>query len=111
VAGTQATIGQILDRIRRDQPGARIALVQMEAPTNLGAAYTTAFHGMFSALARAHGAALIPFLLDGVAGQPSLNQADGIHPNYVGERVVTETVWKGLEPVLRGAVRRAGGPH
>jgi acyl-CoA thioesterase-1 len=102
VAGTQATIAQILDRIRRDQPGARIALVQMEAPTNLGAGYTTAFRGMFPALAREHGATLIPFLLDGVAGHPTLNQADGIHPNYAGERMVTETVWKGLEPVLRG---------
>jgi acyl-CoA thioesterase-1 len=101
VEGTRATIGQVLDRIRRDQPGARLALVQMEAPTNLGASYTTAFHAMFPALAREHGATLIPFLLEKVAGQPSLNQADGIHPNYVGERLVTETVWKGLEPVLR----------
>jgi acyl-CoA thioesterase-1 len=102
VAATRATIGQILDRIRRDQPAARVALVQMEAPTNLGAAYTTAFHGMFPALAREHGATLIPFLLEGVAGYPALNQADGIHPNYAGERLVTETVWKGLAPVLGG---------
>jgi acyl-CoA thioesterase-1 len=102
VAGTKATIGQILDRIRRDRPDARIVLMQMEAPTNLGAAYTSAFRAMYPALAREHGATLIPFLLDGVAGHPSLNQADGIHPNYVGERQVTETVWKGLEPVLRG---------
>jgi acyl-CoA thioesterase-1 len=101
VAATKATIAQVLERIRRDRPEARLALVQMEAPTNLGAAYTTAFHAMFPALAREHGATLIPFLLDQVAGDPSLNQADGIHPNYVGERLVTETVWRGLEPVLR----------
>jgi acyl-CoA thioesterase-1 len=60
-------------------------------------------------LAREHGAVLLPFLLDGVAGNPSLNQADGIHPNYVGERLVTETVWRGLEPVLRGAAGGATG--
>lgn len=101
VAGTKAAIGQILDRIHRDRPDARIALVQMEAPTNLGVAYTTAFRAMFPAVAREHGVTLLPFLLDGVAGHPALNQADGVHPNYVGERMVTETVWRGLEPVLR----------
>jgi acyl-CoA thioesterase-1 len=101
VAGTQATIGQILERIRRDRPGARIVLAQMEAPTNLGATYTSAFRAMFPALAREHGATLLPFLLDGVAGRPTLNQQDGIHPNYAGERMVTENVWRGLEPVLR----------
>ena len=101
VASTKATIGQILSRIRRDQPGARVVLAQMEAPTNLGAEYTAAFRGMFPALAREHGAVLLPFLLDGVAGRPRLNQPDGIHPNYAGERMVTENVWRGLEPVLR----------
>jgi acyl-CoA thioesterase-1 len=108
VEGTKATIGQVLDRIRRDRPEARLALVQMEAPTNLGASYTTAFHAMFPVLAREHGATLIPFLLEKVAGLPSLNQADGIHPNYAGERLVTETVWRGLEPLLRAPVI---GPH
>ena len=101
VTGTQATIGQILDRIHREQPNARVLLVQMEAPTNLGASYTSAFRAMFPALARSHGVTLLPFLLDGVAGRPQLNQADGIHPNYAGERIVTENVWRGLEPVLR----------
>jgi acyl-CoA thioesterase I len=101
VAGTRATIGQILERIRRDQPGSRVVLAQMEAPTNLGPAYTEAFRAMFPALASEHGVTLLPFLLDSVAGRRALNQADGIHPNYVGERIVTENVWRGLEPVLR----------
>lgn len=101
VTGTQATIGQILDRIHKEQPNARVLLVQMEAPTNLGASYTSAFRAMFPALARSHGVTLLPFLLDGVAGRPALNQADGIHPNYVGERIVTENVWRGLAPLLR----------
>jgi acyl-CoA thioesterase-1 len=105
VAGTRATIGQVLDRIRRDRPEARVALVQMEAPTNLGKEYTSAFHAMFPALAREHGVMLLPFLLEGVAGFPRLNQADGIHPNYVGERIVTENVWRGLEPVLRAGAQ------
>jgi acyl-CoA thioesterase-1 len=108
VAGTRATIGQVLDRIRRDRPEARVALVQMEAPTNLGKEYTNEFHAMFPALAREHGVMLLPFLLDGVAGCPRLNQADGIHPNNEGERIVTEHVWQGLEPVLRSA---SGAPQ
>jgi acyl-CoA thioesterase-1 len=102
VPDTRATIGRILDRVKTERPNARVVLVQMEAPTNLGVQYTTAFHAMFPALAREHGVTLLPFLLDRVAGKAELNQPDGVHPNYVGERIVTENVWKGLEPVLRG---------
>jgi acyl-CoA thioesterase I len=100
VAGTKATIGRILDRIAQEQPTARVLLVQMEAPTNLGARYTTAFHDMYPALAKERGVTLLPFLLNGVAGIPALNQADGVHPNDGGERIVTENLWRGLEPVL-----------
>lgn len=102
VDATRATIGQVLDRIRRDRPSARVALVQMEAPPNFGREYTAAFHAMFPALAKEKGVTLLPFLLEGVAGYPRLNQADGIHPNDAGERIVTENVWRGLEPVLKG---------
>jgi acyl-CoA thioesterase-1 len=101
VAGTKSTIGEILARIRGAQPAARIVLIQMEAPPNLGPAYTSAFRAMFPALAKEHGATLVPFLLEGVAGDTALNQADGIHPNHEGERIVTENVWRVLEPVLR----------
>ena len=75
----------------------------MEAPPNLGPEYTNAFHALFGEVAKETGATLIPFLLQGVAGDRNLNQADGIHPNYVGERVVTETVWRVLEPLLRAS--------
>jgi acyl-CoA thioesterase-1 len=100
VDATKSTIGQILTRIAKERPEARVVLVQMEAPTNLGAEYTRAFHAMFPALAREHGATLMPFLLDGVAGQAKLNQGDGVHPNLAGEKIVTQTVWKALEPLL-----------
>ncbi len=102
VSGTRQAIDEILTRIAKEQPQARIVLAQMEAPTNLGADYTTAFRAMFPALAKAHGATLMPFLLDGVAGKASLNQGDGIHPNLEGERAVTANVWRTLEPVLKG---------
>jgi acyl-CoA thioesterase-1 len=97
VSATKATIGSILDGIRREQPSAKVLLVQMEAPTNLGERYTKAFHDMYPALAREHGVTLLPFLLEGVAGIPSLNQADGIHPNNRGEAKVAENVWRGLK--------------
>jgi acyl-CoA thioesterase-1 len=101
VAATKATIGKILDRITREQPNAKVMLVQMETAPNLGASYTSAFHAMYPALAREHGVALLPFLLDGVAGFPGLNQADGIHPNNRGEAMVAENVWRGLEREMK----------
>jgi len=101
VESTKATIGKILDRIAQEQPQAKVLLVQMEAPTNLGARYTRAFHDMYPALAREHGVTLLPFLLDRVAGVPSLNQADGIHPNDVGEHIVAENVWRGVQQAVR----------
>jgi acyl-CoA thioesterase I len=55
---------------------------------------------MFGSVAKEHGAVLLPFLLDSVAGYPRLNQADGIHPNPIGERKVADNVWRGLEPLL-----------
>lgn len=102
VASTKATIGSILDRIAKEQPSAQVLLVQMEAPTNMGARYTKAFHEMYPALAREHGVTLLPFLLDSVAGIPSLNQADGVHPNNRGEAIVARTVWRAMDNVLRG---------
>jgi acyl-CoA thioesterase-1 len=73
----------------------------MEAPPNLGADYTSAFHAMYGELAREYGATLAPFLLDGVAGIPDLNQGDGVHPNAAGERIVARNVWRALEPVVK----------
>jgi acyl-CoA thioesterase-1 len=72
----------------------------MEAPPNLGPLYTSAFRSIFSAVAEQEGAALIPFLLEGVAGVPALNQSDLIHPTAEGHVVVAENVWEVLGPVL-----------
>ncbi|HUX34181.1 MAG TPA: arylesterase [Gemmatimonadaceae bacterium] len=101
VAETRANIQAIIDTVRRVQPAARIVLVQMEAPPNLGARYTRAFHDTYPLLARKNGLMLLPFLLDGVAGHPGLNQGDGMHPNDVGEKIVAQNVWKGLVPLLK----------
>ena len=101
VAATRATIGEVLARIRTVRPDATLLLAQMEAPPNLGQEYTAAFRSMFPELAREHGATLLPFLLEGVAGNSRLNQNDGIHPNDAGERIVADNVWKALQPLLR----------
>ena len=85
---------------RGQQKGARVVLAGMEAPPNYGPAYTAAFRQAYRDLAREYTVPLVPFLLDGVAGVPALNNADGIHPNPEGARIVERTVWRALEPVL-----------
>ena len=102
VATARENIDTVLSRIRATRPEAAIVLVQMEAPPNMGAAFTEEFRRMYGELAARHGATLMPFLLEGVAGEADLNQADGIHPNEEGAERVAETVWRALEPVLRG---------
>jgi acyl-CoA thioesterase-1 len=97
----RARIQAIFDRARRANPPPRLVLAGMEAPPNLGDQYTRRFRAVFPEVARANGAALIPFLLAGVAGVDSLNQADGIHPTAAGAKIVAENVWKVLEPVTR----------
>lgn len=97
----RSNIQRIIERIRTTQPRARVVLVQMEAPPNLGAQYTMQFREVFPDLAKRNAVTLLPFLLRDVAGDPDLNQADGLHPNYVGEQIVTQNVWKGLRPLLQ----------
>jgi acyl-CoA thioesterase-1 len=98
----RSNLQQIITRIRESQPGATIALVQMEALPNMGKPYTERFHATFPELVRQNrGVVLIPFLLDGVAGERELNQGDGVHPNERGERIVAENVWRALKPLLR----------
>jgi acyl-CoA thioesterase-1 len=80
--------------------GARVLLVGMRLPPNYGREYTRAFAAAFPAVARATGVPLLPFLLEGVAGEPALNQPDGIHPNAAGHRIIAETVWGALRPLL-----------
>jgi acyl-CoA thioesterase-1 len=106
VDSLRANIEAAIGRVKQARPAARICLVQMEAPPNMGPSYTRAFHDVYPEAARAAHVTLLPFLLAGVAGQPALNQADATHPNVRGERIVAATVWRGLEPVLRAVSPR-----
>ncbi len=82
------------------QRGIRVMLTGMEAPPNYGAAYTSEFRQVFPDLAKEHGVEFVPFFLEGVAGDPALNQRDGIHPNPEGARVVERLLWKAIAPLL-----------
>jgi acyl-CoA thioesterase-1 len=77
-----------------------VILAGMEAPPNYGAEYAEAFRLAYRDIARRHRVLFVPFLLERVAGESSLNQGDGIHPNAQGTAIVAETVWKVLQPVL-----------
>ena len=101
VDSTRANLRAIIGKVKAARPRARILLAQMEAPPNLGAKYTAAFSAMYQDVAKEEGIALMPFLLQGVAGVTRLNQGDGIHPNEEGEQIVASNVWSALEPVLR----------
>ncbi|MFN2565559.1 MAG: arylesterase [Gemmatimonadaceae bacterium] len=105
VATVRANVQRIVDRIKAARPDAAILLVQMEALPNFGEQYTSEFRRLFPELARRNGLVLLPFLLEGVAGHRELNQADGIHPNLAGERIVAENMWRALRPVLERRLR------
>ena len=78
----------------------KIILVGMKMPTNYGEPYRTNFEKLFPALARKYNIPLIPYLLDGIGGNPKLNLPDGIHPNQEGHKIMARTVQKSLEPLL-----------
>ncbi len=83
------------------QSGSRVLLVGMKLPPNYGPDYTQAFEGAFPELAKRYRTALVPFLLEGVAEDRRLFQADGMHPTAEAQPEIAERVWKALKPLLR----------
>ncbi len=96
----RSNLERVVAAVRAKQPAAKLALVQMEAPPNYGAAYTRSFRSIYADVARKEGIPLLPFLLGGVAGISRLNQPDGVHPNLTGERIVADNIWKSLKPLV-----------
>lgn len=90
----------IVERTRAVHPRAKLLIAGMRAAPNLGPRYVQGFEAVYPGVAEQLDGALIPFLLEGVAGDPRLNQADGIHPTAEGHRRVAETVWRSLAPLL-----------
>jgi len=98
IAEMKKNLATIIERAQEKRIA--VVLAGMEAPPNFGQDYTVSFRQVYRDLAREYKIALIPFLLDKVAGVPSLNQGDGIHPNPQGARIVADTVWTVLKPVV-----------
>ncbi|MFL6590721.1 MAG: arylesterase [Chthoniobacterales bacterium] len=98
----------IIDQTRARHPEAKIVVAGMQLPGYSSQDYVSAFGAVFANLAHKNNASLIPFFLEGVAGDPSLNQWDRVHPNAAGQRILAENVWRVLEPLLPevAAVRR-----
>lgn len=100
VETTRKNLQIIIDRVKDKYPGAKIILAGMQVPPNMGPQYADAFRAIFPDIARKNKAELIPFLLEHVGGEASLNQDDGIHPNAEGHRMVADNVWPVLSRVL-----------
>ncbi|MBL9201029.1 MAG: arylesterase [Opitutaceae bacterium] len=99
-AVTRDNLQKILDRVRAKYPRARLVIAGMQMPPAMGADFARAFEKNYPELAATTDAALIPFLLEGVGGDPRLNQPDRIHPTAAGQEIVAENVWAVLRKVL-----------
>src|SRR5436190_987274 len=104
----QSNLQQIMDKVKTRNPTVRVVIAGMQLPNYAGDDYVLAFGKMFSDLAARNNAALVPYLLQGVAGDPSLNLPDGIHPNAAGQRILAEIATEGENH--HQAVQKLRGP-
>ncbi len=97
---TKENLAGIMDIVAEKYPDATIVLTGMEAPPNMGSDYTERFRQIFAELYEQYDVVFMPFILDGVAGEPELNLPDGIHPTEEGHKILAENLWNYLLPVL-----------
>ena len=97
---TSENLQQIIDKVKAKYPACKMVLTGMMVPPSMGGDYGKAFTAIFPALAKENNMAFVPFLLAGVAGEPELNQRDGIHPTEEGHQILANHVWKALQPLL-----------
>ncbi|NLR93071.1 arylesterase [Flammeovirga agarivorans] len=97
---TKDNLEKIIDKVKKVNPQCKILLAGILPPPNMGDDYFKAFEKLYPQISKEKNTYLLPFLLEGVAGEPSLNQADGIHPNVEGAKIVANTVFKSLQPLL-----------
>ncbi len=101
---TYSNLAEIVARTRSKYPDAVVLLAGMKVPPNMGTSFTKAFESIYPRLQKDLDIALIPFLLEGVAGEQEFNLGDGIHPNEAGHKRVAEHVWRYLEPILNAVM-------
>ena len=97
---------EIIDRVKRAHPNVRIVIAGMQLPNYSTDDYVSAFGKMYVDLATRNHAALVPYLLEGVGGEPLLNFPDRLHPNAAGQKILAENVWRVLEPIARETANR-----
>jgi acyl-CoA thioesterase-1 len=95
----RANLQEIVDRVKRANSKVRIIICGMQLPNYTADDYVSSFGTMYGELAARNNAAIVPYLLEGVGGDPSLNFPDRIHPNVAGHKVLAENVWRVLEPI------------
>ena len=98
---TKKNLAGIIEKVRTVNPDVEVVIAGMEVPPNLGPEYTGEFRTLFAELAKEYNTHYIDFLLDGVAGNPELNQSDGIHPTPEGHQIIANTVIEALLPILK----------
>lgn len=97
---TKKNLLGIIDKVRAKYPNTKIILAGMQIPPNMGQEYTDEFKTIYPAVAKEKNVTLIPFLLEGVAGNPDLNLPDGIHPTEAGHKIVFGTIWPYLAELI-----------
>ena len=107
----RSNLQAIVDQVRARHPDAAIVIAGMQLPDYSSDDYVGGFGAIFAPLAEKNRATLIPFFLEGVGGNPALNQWDRVHPNAAGQRVLAENVWRVLEPILRKRFTALNSPR
>ena len=100
LAETKKNLQAIIDKVKAKNGAVKLIFAGMQIPPNMGQTYTTEFRNIYTELASKNAMTLVPFLLEGVGGEPSLNQEDGIHPTAEGHKIVASNLWKQLEKLL-----------
>ncbi len=110
ISNVRANLQGIIDKTKKRLPGCEIVIVGMQLPIFAEDGYVRSFGEMYRELADENDAALVPYLLEGVGGNPLLNLPDRIHPNAAGQKILAENVWRVLEPVARRVAKSASAP-
>ena len=97
---TKKNLQAIIDKVKAKNPATKLVFAGMQVPPNMGQKYSTEFRNIYTDLAAKNEMALVPFLLEGVGGEPTLNLEDGIHPTAEGHVIVAANLWKHLEKLL-----------
>lgn len=97
---TKKNLQEIIDKVKAKYPDTKLVFAGMQIPPSMGQTYTTEFKNIYTELAEKNSMTLIPFLLEGVGGEATLNQQDGIHPTAEGHLILAENVWKQLQKLL-----------